>query len=317
MKCIITGAAGFIGQAIVNRLSQQNQEISALLHHAQPSQKKENVTYINGDITNISTLTPLIKDAEVIIHCAAYVKDYGPQHLFHKINVQGTQNLVHACSKKKLSRFIYLSHIQYEIEKPTSYYSTTKAQAEAFLKEQYQKNQLPLVILRPGNVFGPGATTWVLRLLQAIQYNRIALIDHGTGLFLHTYIDNLLDAVQSAMQKPKAVGETIDITDGDNTTTWGTYLNHLAQMAGKPPIQRNLSKSQARVIAKLMVLRYTLFRMEPWVTPMAVNVFTNQHTVSIDNAQKLLDYSPKIDYDAAVHRIEQWLKQEGYIKKMK
>ena len=62
-----------------------------------------------------------------------------------------------------------------------------------------------------------------------------------------------------------------------------------------------------------MMIRYYLFRIEPWVTPMAVNVFTNHHTVSLEEAQNLLGYSPTVDYDTAMHRIEQWLKQKGYI----
>ena len=185
--------------------------------------------------------------------------------------------------------------------------------AEQYLLDKHKNDDFPVVIMRPGNVYGPGATTWVLRPLRAIQKNKIALIDKGGGIFLHTYIDNLIDALLNAMQEPKAIGETIDITDGDNSITWGEYLNALAEIAGKNPIKRNMSKNTALILGKIMILLYNLFRIEPMVTPMAVEVFTNQNKISIEKAQKLLGYKPKIDYKEGMKQVENWLKSEGYI----
>ena len=69
-------------------------------------------------------------------------------------------------------------------------------------------------------------------------------------------------------------GEVIEITDGDNSTTWKTYLNDLAALAGKPPISQNITKTTATLISAYMMMRYNLFHKNPLLTPTAVHIFT-------------------------------------------
>lgn len=314
MKCLVTGAAGFIGKSIVDRLSKEGYSVKALLHKSEPKKIGKNVEYITGDITDYDSIDSLLNDVETVIHCAAYVKDYGKKEPFYKINVEGTKNLIKACEKYRVKKFIFLSHIRYESEKKTGYYSETKYIAEQYLLKKFSETSFPVVIIRPGNVYGPGATTWVLRPLKSIQKNRISLIDHGKGIFLHTYIDNLVDAIFLAISKKEAIGHIIDITDGDNNTTWGEYLDFLSEIVGKSKIKRNISKNTALLIGKFMMLLNKIFKMEPWVTPMAVKIFTNENKVSIDEAKLLLDYEPKIDLKKGLEEVKNWLKDEGYIE---
>ena len=173
----------------------------------------------------------------------------------------------------------------------------------------YKENGFPATILRPGNVYGPGATTWVLRPLESIMNDRIALIDHGSGIFLHTYIDNLLDALIASSTNNDINGKCIDITDGDYSITWGRYLNDLANMVQKGPIERNLSKRTALLVGKLMIVLHRIFRITPWVTPQAVLTFTNSKTVSIKDAERLLDYNPKVDYEQGIKNVKIWVDQ--------
>jgi nucleoside-diphosphate-sugar epimerase len=313
MKCLVTGAAGFIGSSLVRRLVSEGHDVRGIIHHTQPTYFDKRVEYISGDITDTAFLQPVMGQVDVVFHCAAVVKDYGPKDVFNRINVEGTKNLIAASEESSVKKFIFLSHIKYESGKNRGYYHETKAIAEQSLMEKFTHDQFPVVIIRPGNVYGPGATTWVLRPLQAIQKNRIALIDKGSGIFLHTYIENLLDALVVALREPRAVGEIIDITDGDNTTTWGDYLNALAKMTGKPPIKKNMSKRTALVVGNLMMVGYTLFKIEPWVTPVAVEIFANQNTVSIEKAKALLRYEPLVDFTNGIENVERWLKAKGYI----
>lgn len=95
--------------------------------------------------------------------------------------------------------------------------------------------------------------------------------------------------------------------------TWGEYLNNLAAIAGKEPIKRKLSKPSALLLGKLMMALHCLFGVEPLVTPMAVEVFTNQKIISIENAQKLLGYRPRVSFEEGMERVKMWLQEEGYI----
>jgi sterol-4alpha-carboxylate 3-dehydrogenase (decarboxylating) len=62
-----------------------------------------------------------------------------------------------------------------------------------------------------------------------------------------------------------------------------------------------------------MIFLNKLFKIEPWVTPMAVRVLTNQHKVSIEKAKNLLGYNPKVDFQEGIKKVEIWLKNENYI----
>jgi len=312
MNCVVTGAAGFIGSALVKRLTQEGHHVRAVIHKKPPASSEHNIEYVYADLTDPSTLTNILHEDDIVIHCAALVKDYGSEKEIINVNLNGTKHLVHACHNK-ISRFIFLSHLHSTSHKKIGAYSSSKGLAEHYLLQEHQQNQFPMVIIRPGSVFGPQATTWCLRPLQAIQQDRIALIKQGAGLFLHTYIDNLIDSLLLSLTAPRLEGEIIEITDGNNTTTWKTYLNDLAHLAGKPPIQRNISQTTAAILSRMMMFRYHLFHTPPLLTPTAVHLFTNKQTVSLEKAHRLLGYSPKIDYVDAMKHIEQWLRQEHYI----
>jgi len=313
MKCLVTGSTGFIGSSLVKRLVEEGYNVRGLVHKTPPQYKDKKVEYVHGDITDFDSIKSWFKNVDFVFHCAALVKDYGSKEIINKVNIIGTKRIVEACEKHNIKRFIYLSHLKYESDKRFEYYSLSKIQAEKYLLNKYKTTVFPIVIIRPGNVYGPGATTWVLRPLKSIQKNRIALIDRGNGIFLHTYIDNLLDALIASMKKPGIVGKTIEVTDGDNSVTWGKYLNNLAMIAGEKPINRSMSKKTAFAFSHLMMILYKIFRIEPWVTPTAVQIFTNSTKVSIEKAEKLLDYKPRINYKEGMNRLEKWLKEENLI----
>ena len=313
MNCLVTGATGFIGTALINRLVENNETVIALVHHKSITHHIDTVNYVSGDITDKKITDVITRNIDVVFHCAALVKDYGPKKQFYEINVQGTKNLVSSCKKHGIKRFIFLSHIQQQPKPSMTNYSKTKLLAEKYLIDECRNNGFPIIIIRPGNVYGPGATTWVLRPVDSIKKDRIALIDHGSGIFHHTYIDNLIDALIKAMQKDDIIGETFNITDGDETVSWGDYLNDLSHMVANRPISKNLSKPVALFIGYLMMGLYYVFRIKPWVSPGSVRFFTNKTHVSIGKAEKLLEYQPRIDYQEGIKRTKQWLQNKNFI----
>ena len=311
MKIIVTGASGFIGNALIERLKREDHEVIGFIHRNEPRNIIKNVEYKKCDITDKKSLKKAFEKCDCVFHCAAYVKDYGPKEIFFKVNYEETKNLVELSEKYKVKKFIFLSHIPYEKITASNYYIKTKTIAENYLHHQYKENGFPVVVIRPGNVYGPGATTWVLRPLRSIKKGRITLIEHGSGIFLHTYIDNLLDALIAAATKPDIIGKSIDITDGDHSITWGRYLNDLASMIDKGPIKKNLSKPTALFIAKIMMFLHKVMGIDPWVTPQAVETFTNKRKISIKQAKELLDYSPQTPYQEGMKEVNHWIKEQN------
>ncbi len=71
MKCLVTGAAGFIGNALIKRLVEDGHEVKALIHKTQPKYCEKKVEYVNGDITDVDSIKPLVKNVDVVFHCAS------------------------------------------------------------------------------------------------------------------------------------------------------------------------------------------------------------------------------------------------------
>ena len=76
MKCLVTGAAGFIGSALIKRLASDDNGVKGLIHQVQPVHPIRNVEYIKGDITNKESIRSAVKGVDVVFHCAALVKDF-------------------------------------------------------------------------------------------------------------------------------------------------------------------------------------------------------------------------------------------------
>jgi len=313
MKCLVTGAAGFIGSTLTKKLVEDGHQVKAIIHKRKPKLLEKKVEYITADITDYSSLESIECDCDVVFHCAALVKDFGSKNMFNQVNFEGTKNIVRLCKNAKC--FIYLGHIRYESNNRYGHYTQSKYEAEQYLLDKYKQEDFPVVIIQPGNVYGLGATTWVLRPLQAIQKNRIALINKGSCIFHHTYIDNLIDALLAVMKKRNAIGETFEITDGDHSVTWNRYLNDLAEIAGRKPIKKNMPTTTAYALSKLMMALYRVAGIKPLITPTAVQIFTNKKEISIEKAEKILGYKPKINYDEGMKQVKKWLQQEELISK--
>jgi nucleoside-diphosphate-sugar epimerase len=299
---------------MVSRLIREGYEVKAIIHNSTPLKKEDKVEYITGDITDINSIEEAFKDVDYVMHFAANVRDYGPEQPFYDINYQGTKNLAFLSEKYNVKRFIFLSHIRYESNSDFGLYAKTKYLAENFLLEKNKENNLPVVIIRPGNVYGPGATTWVLRILGLLKKNKILFIDDGKGIFLHTYIDNLLDVIMLSLQNNEVIGDDFNITDDDHSITWKKYFDDLAEIAKLKPVSRNISKKTALRIGKFMIFLNKIFKIEPWVTPVAVNILTNYDHISIEKAKKILKYSPKVNYEEGLKKLKEWLISENYIR---
>jgi len=314
MNCLVTGATGYIGNSLIQRLCHEDNKVIGLIHKTKPNFLNKNVKYVYGDITDKSSFENFINDVNVIFHCAALVNDFGKKEEFNKINYEGTKNIVEVCNKNTIKRFVYLGHIRFESYNRFDFYSLSKYKAEQYLIDKHKKEKFPVVIIRPGHVYGPGATNWVIRIIKAINNERIALINSGNGIFHHLYIDNLIDALISAMNEKKVIGKQINITDGDNSINWKTYINDLAKMIDKKPINKNISKRKALMLSNIMIIFYFMVKIKPWITPTVVEMLTNQKKISINNAKILLKYQPRINYSDAMTRIENWIKEEKVIK---
>ncbi len=313
MRCLVTGASGFIGSKLVSRLLDKGFDVVGLTHSRKPVCEDERVKYIKVDIADKKSLEKVEGGFDFVFHCAAYVRDYGKKEVFYRVNVEGTKNIV------ELSRdtrgFVYISHIPYEKNSFFNYYSETKIIAEKYLLNKYREEGFPVVVIRPGNVYGPGWTPWVTRVADALFNGKLWLIDRGEGFFHHTYIDNLVDAILLSMER-RAEGRILNVTDGE-IHIWRDYFRFISNAINLEAPTRSIPGWIALSISYVSMVAYKLFGVTPIITPFAVNIFTNKSMISIDETREALGYTPKVSFSEGVRRVSKWLREEWLPIKLK
>jgi len=249
----VTGATGFIGGRVCERLVQAGaKKVRALVHsmHRAARIGRLPIELYPGNLLDPNSLHSALGDASIVIHCGL-----GNARGI----VRGTENLLAICHEAKVKRFVHMSTAGvYGLTPPPGSetedaplrmtgdgYCDNKARAERAVLRFGQRG-LPVVILRPSIVYGP-YSAWSTRLIPELQEHRVALIDEGNGACNTTYVDNLVDAIFASIDNDQAIGQTFFITDGE-TITWRDFIRaHEAMLRLEGELPR---------VSKLEALRY-------------------------------------------------------------
>jgi nucleoside-diphosphate-sugar epimerase len=240
MRVCITGATGFVGQAITRRLLASGAQIRAL---ARPSPRadalaSQGVEIIQGDLSDASAIDRAVKSAEIVYHTAAMVEGHGNREKFFDANVRGTDAVLHASLRAKPRRIIYLSSIAVygpaapdeiidedtpfdDLPEERDFYAWSKIEADKLATKFAKHSAVPLTVLRPGVIFGPGRP-----LPTALLGARIGKLDIVFGRrnqpFPLNYIDNLIEAMELAAREPEQDSRQYIVID-DEKLTLGRY----------------------------------------------------------------------------------------------
>lgn len=322
MKILVTGATGFIGGAIAHRLVEQGHRVRCLVRPTSDLMRLSDMEWekVEGDITSAGDCEEATQGMDVVIHSAANVSDYGPWKLFEQTNMGGTRNMAQAALKSRVGRFLHISSIlvlgaikdrpiddSFPYCKSGFAYADTKIDAEAYLFEQHQEQGLPLVVLRPSWVYGPGDTLLIPGVAQLIAKGKMIYFGHKTNFIYLNYIDNLLDAVMLALERDEALGRAYLVTD-DQQTTWEYLCNSLAQGLDLQPPSMQIPTWLAYGVAAVMEGAKYLVRAKrrPPLTRMQVTLMGGIR-YDISRIRKELGYEPAIGHEEGIARSIQWM----------
>ena len=129
-------------------------------------------------------------------------------------------------------------------------YVDARAEAELAVWEHGRRVGLPLTVVRPTTVYGPGAPEFLVDAIRQLRDRRLYLVDRGTHIAGLTYVGNLVEAMILAGQAPEAAGQAYNIND-DSSVTWAQYYGMLASMAELPPPTVSYSRTRALMMASL------------------------------------------------------------------
>jgi len=326
-SALVTGASGFIGGRLAERLAiEEGVRVRAMVRNLKRGERlgKLQLEIVKADLLDLPSLREAISGCDLVFHCAAMVRETGDRNEFFRTNVKGTENVLKVSSDIGVKKFIHFSSVAvYGLNPPdgadeaTPYrpcgnlYCDTKIAAEKAVWIAHQEAGLPVVVIRPTNVYGPYSNAWTIRPIKLINSGQMMLINGGTGLCNYVYIDNLLDATLAATKRDPSVGQVYLITDGI-AVTWKEFFGYYAEMAGKPEI-RSVPEWLAKTIALGMEMTSKITGKPPKITREAVGFLTRQARFSIEKARRELGYQPRISLKEGMKLTEQWLREAGYL----
>ncbi len=232
---LVTGANGFIGSALTERLQLDKRKTLAISRSFNIDGNNEKyLKKIKGpDLNKDTDYSALLSNIEVLIHVAARVhviKDRSVDSLsqFRLVNVEGTLNLAEQAKKAGVKRFIYISSIKVngettdgrepfteeDIPNPADYYAISKAEAESGLKKIAENSAMETVIIRPPVVYGPNVKGNIERLSKLVALGfplPFASIKNKRSMIA---VDNLVDLIISCIDHVEARNQTFLASDG-------------------------------------------------------------------------------------------------------
>lgn len=250
MRACVTGGTGFIGGPLVRRLLAEGATVRVL---ARPSPRADalestGAQIVRGQLGNYEATARAVEGADVVFHIAAKVSPPGTKSDFFETNSSGTESILKASLQSGVRKVIYLSSISVygllrrgeHIDESTDYdpapqfrdyYAQSKIAADAFAVSFAEKTGLPVVILRPGLIYGPGRP---LPLgLVGFSAGRTNVVFGKPQLRLPlNYTENLLDAMQLVSKLPSKGLRQFNIVDDDELTL-GQYHAVLSEFQRK------------------------------------------------------------------------------------
>ncbi|MBW2192763.1 MAG: NAD-dependent epimerase/dehydratase family protein [Deltaproteobacteria bacterium] len=321
-KVLITGATGFLGQYLVKRFHHEGARVIAASRTAASKANlfPSGVRPVDMDITDPDTLFPALEGAEIIIHAAAKVGDWGRPQTFVESIRNGTENLLNALNREKLKQFIYISSVSvYGIDRAGVMtedltadvlswpYAAAKAAAEKVVMGFYSNYNIPVTIIRPANVFGPGSEHWTDRPAEIIRKGMMNL-PSGFGKSNTVFVENVVEGIRCACNHPAAIGESFNISD-EYLVGWDEFFLNYAAVFGKDKIVV-LPVWLMKAMAVLLESISRLTDKPPLITRTAIDFLRFKGTYSIEKAQKQLGYQPLFGREKAFKITREYLKEK-------
>jgi len=324
-KVFITGGTGFIGSRLITKLLERGFNIRTLKRNI-TAEPQPNLQYIAGDITDIESLHSGMSGCSYVFHLAAYAKNWAadPQ-TYTRVNIDGTKNVFAVARELNIERIVWTSTIvtlgytppgivgneqmPRQSEHCFTEYERTKTVMEREAT-QWIKDGLPLVIVNPTRVFGPGVQSESNSVTKLIdQYRRglfPILLNRGRNIGNYGFIDDVAEGHILAMERGK-IGERY-ILGGENVSL-AQLFQAVDRADGKKRFQLKIFWVIPMLVAYYLELQAKCFGIYPSITPGWVRTFLRDWAFSNAKAECELGYRIT-PFEEAVRRTCQWLDEQ-------
>lgn len=301
-RLLITGANGFVGTALVERLQNDDRFDVVCAVRTDGRTRAETRQYVVGDIGRDTQWASALEGVHTVVHLAARVhvmqeRSANPLAAFRSVNVEGTRALAVQAANAGVKRLIFLSSIKVngesglfserDLPHPTDAYGISKLEAELALQAIAASTGLEVVIVRPPLVYGPGVKANFRMLLKLVETGIPLPFGAVENKRSFVAVQNLADFILHCAQHPRALNETFLVSDGDDLST--------------PELVRRMARALGRR-ARLLPMPVSLLNGVASMTGQraAIDRLLGSLQLDITKARQQLGWAPPLSVDDAL-----------------
>jgi uncharacterized protein YbjT (DUF2867 family) len=225
---LVTGATGFVGSHVVDRLAGDGKAVRALVRREADAERfaREGLSTVLGDVTDPGSLSAAVSGCDSVVHLVGIIREKPPKVAFDTVVTQGTQNLVKACRATGVGRLVYMSAIGARQSAPTKYLKT-KWEAEQAIK----KSGIPFTIFRSSVVVGPRGEFTQL-LFDLARKPLVPIIGSGDYRFQPIFSGDVAAYISKSLDSEEAAGKTFEIA-GPEVLTMNEMMRIASEVLGR------------------------------------------------------------------------------------
>ncbi len=320
MKLLVTGGTGFIGSHLAEEGRRRGAEVVVLGLTDRPEEQanaallsRMGAEVVSGSITDADLCRRAARGATHIFHLAVAMREGGKSDdFFESINLDGTRHLLQAATAERVERFVYCSTIGIYGHRapgittedsplsPGNIYERTKVTAERLVRDFGDNCALPVVILRPADVYGPRDQR-LLKMFRGVSRGRFPLFGAGSGRRHMVYVDDVVSAFFKACDRPEAVGEGV-IVAGPGSCTLRELLDEVTRATGSSRYGIRLPLAPMLGLAAVVEDVSAALAIDPPIYRRRMDFFHSDSEFDTSRARRVLGWEPKVDLREGIRR---------------
>jgi nucleoside-diphosphate-sugar epimerase len=327
LKVLVTGAAGFLGSHLVDMLVERGDEVRALVlpgERVEHLQQLPSVEIVQGDLTDGESLRRAVQGVRRVYNLAARTGPWGLEKIYWQVNVYGLAKLVNVALEAGVERIVHTSSItvyghflrgvvseEHPLHAEDNPYSRTKVAGEKLLAEAVRERGAPIVIVRPGWVYGPRDRASFGRFVALIESGKGFLIGSGQNVVPLVYVRDVAQGLIKAGEAgEQSIGQAYTIGD-DRRTTQAAYFNAIAACLDVPSVTRRIPFWPLYTAARTAELTLGWRRnVPPPITTYGITLVGNNQEFSIEKARRELGYEPEYNLARGVAEGVNWYQEK-------